>query len=311
MRNIRLLLLQTHLLVLLSFSSAHAQDFFPIIDDFSCMRLSDGKQFLVRQSGSGFSLVAKKTVSDSYNRQLNVLNQRQKLVGELLRDFKARRITVNSLLSSLNKTIRAISAFFNLPALPKTSPASAAEEEAISLRARIQQEIARIKTLRSLINECASGINPRKGNGTPQSPLVEPIVVVTANKIIGGALITTVPLKVQFARKPGGYNACLKTIYPNGFVSGVYTGMASSGACYPGNFGDVSQAVCNTLIPKKRVGTMIELITYNFVSLPGVTTAQLVDRMRLELIPKLPATSVLAFLNNISRDQSIKICQSF
>jgi hypothetical protein len=292
-------------------SSAFSQEYFPIIDNYSCLRLSDGKQFLVRQSGSGFSLVTKKTVTDTYTKQLNVLNQRQKLVTEQLSDFKKRRLTVEKLLSSLNRTIRAINTLLNLPSLPKRSSASDAEVAAINLRNRIRQEINRVKTLRSLINQCASGINPRKGSGTPQSPTVEPIVVVTSNKIVGGALITTVPLKVQFSRNPGGYNACVKLVYPNGFVGGVYTGMGLSGACYPGNFGDVSPEICQSLIPRGRVGTVIELLTYNFVTLPGQTTSQLVDQMRLELISKLPAASVLAFLNNISRDESIKACNSF
>jgi hypothetical protein len=136
-------------------------------------------------------------------------------------------------------------------------------------------------------------------------------VVVTERSIVGGALITTLPQRFQSNSKPGGYNACIKAVYPDGFVSNVYLGFDNDANCSPGIFGELSPAQCASLVPEGRVGYLVQMSTYNFVSLPDATTEQLVERMRLELIPRLPAVAVLAFLAPIARERAIKFCESF
>ncbi len=284
-----------------------AQEFTKIVEGYHCARFSNGKQFLVLKSDTGFSLVKNSEVKERFARQKRLYVQRKRIIDETIRNFVKSRISATRLLSSVNQGIKRL--FGEIPA---EVPASEAETLARNFSARINNEITILNTVRSLISQCESGINPKKGAGNVLGPTIEIVSIAHRTGIEGGVIIHTTPQRVQFSSKPGGYTGCLKLVYPDGTVTSFYAGFGrDTNRCFPGNFDSITQAQCEALIPEGRVGWVLQLSEYNFLSLPEATTEQLLDRMRLELVPRKPAASIFAFTKNTSRDSALKICERF
>ena len=284
-----------------------AQEFTKIVENYHCARFSNGKQFLVTKSDSGFALVKSSEVKERFARQRRLLVQRKKIIDEAIRNFTKSRIGAAKLLSTVNKGVKKL-----FGEVPVEVPPSEAEVHARSFSARVQSEIALLDAVKSLINNCESGVNPKKGAGNIIGPSIEVVAVAHRTGIEGGIVVHTAPQRVQFSKKPGGYNGCIKVVSSDGTATSKYTGFGrDSNRCFPGNFDDITPTQCEALIPEGRVGWLIQLSEYNFLSLPEATTEQLLDRMRLEITTRIPAVAIFAITQNISRDSSIRICENF
>ncbi len=64
-------------------------------------------------------------------------------------------------------------------------------------------------------------------------------------------------------------------------------------------------------MPKGQVGWVVPKRSYAFTTFPGFTTEQLLDQIRLEVIPDQPIVGVIAFPVTLSRDASVKACEAF
>ena len=288
---------------------ASSQEFTPIVGSYSCARFSNGTQVLVFQNGSGYSVARSTEIKKSVVKQRRLFNQRKRVLTEALRDFRARRLAKVRLIGTLNNSVIKL---FGENGIPPTVLPDEAELAVVRTVERTQQELARLATLTRLINDCEGGVNLKKSSGSFLAPRVEVVVAVTRNSIQGGYAVVLDPQRVQFSSIPGGFNGCLKIFEGDGAIRKFYTGFGrDSNRCFAGNFDEVTPAQCEALIPEGKVGYVIQISQYNFLTLPGKTTEQLVDQMRLEVFDRLPTVAVLAFLKNISRDESIRLCDRF
>lgn len=170
-----------------------------------------------------------------------------------------------------------------------------------------------LKIIQGLIDDCGPGLSAKKGKGTPIGVSIEAISIASSREIFGGLLIHAPKMKNPFSRVPTGYNVCLKLIFPDGFISRLYTGFGYDNLCGTGTlkFEGVSPPVCDALMPKGHVGWVVPRASYAFTSLPYATTEELLDQIRLQVMEKQPVVGVLAFPVTLSRDASIKACEVF
>ena len=310
MNSIRNALFFMLLTVLICPMASNAQIFTPIVGDYSCGQFPNGAQFLVKQTSTGFILVKSSVVKETFNKERRIIKQRISTLNDLLKDFKKARISRSQLIGSINKLLAKL---LGLTAIPKNLPPSEAEIAINNFKQKLLDRDGTLKTIGDLINNCESGINPKQGRGTAIGVSIVPISAVSSNTIYGGFAIYAPKMKNEFSKKPTGYNVCLKLIYPDGTVGKLYTGFGDEDVCGTGTskFEGVAPNVCDAFIPAKQAGYVIQKRTYAFTSLPDATTAQLLDRMRLEVIQDEPLVGVLVFPVTLSRDSAVKACEAF
>ncbi len=283
---------------------AEAQIFTPITGDYNCAQFPDGAQYLTKVNDSGYALVDSKQVLKAVNAQKKVLNGRLKVLEQALKNFKASRIAKFKLLNIANKTV--LKLFGDGTEIPKELPPDEAEAATENVRQRVLLAIQTQQTIVDLINNCESGINP-KTKGSVIGVSVEAISLASSNTIYGGFVMYSSKLKKS------GYNVCIKLIFPDGSTGSFYSGFGDDFLCGTGTskFEGIPQSECNKVLPAGQVGFVIQKRTYAFTSLPGQTTEQLLDQMRVEVESDRPLVGVLQFPFNLSRDASLKACEAF
>lgn len=298
------------LAVFLPLNASHAQTFVPIVENYECAQFPAGEEFLVQRTTTGFQLVKTAEVKERFNSERRILAQRIKLINELISGYQKSRVTLSKLVKNSNKVIAKI---FGDGAIPSDLPPSEAEVRVFTLKQRLQNRDLELKTIGDLINNCGKGLTVKKGRGTPVGVSIVPVSAASSNSIYGGFIIYAAKIKNQYSRTPTGYNVCLKLIFSDGAAASFYTGFGDDNICYPGSgkFDGVPQSVCNGFVPKGQAGYLIQKRQYAFTSLPDATTAQLLDRMRLEVLQDQPIVGVLALPVTLSRDSSLKACEAF
>jgi len=291
-------------------AAAMAQTFTPIVGDYQCAEFSDGAQFLVKATNTGFQLVKTSDVKESFNKERRILKQRLRTTNELLREFKSARISQAKFIGGANKILKKI---FGDDAISTELPPSEAESAVEDLKQRILDRDAILGTISDLINNCESGINSKKGKGTPIGITLKPVSIATTREIYGGFVVYAAKRKNQFSKKPMGFRVCLKLVWPGGEIGKLYTGFGDEGRCGTGTliFEGVPPKECDALIPKGQVGYILEKSTYDFLTLPNATTAELLDIMRLEVLKTRPTVGVLALPTTLSEVASQKACDAF
>lgn len=293
-----------------SITSIYAQTFTPIVGDYQCAEFSDQSRFLVKITDTGFILVKSSEVQKKFNSERRIIKQRLKVINELLAAFKKSRVSKSKLIKGANKTLLKL---FGGETIPQELSPSDAELAVENLKQRLLDRAAILGTISDLLRNCASGINSKKNRGTPIGVSIKPVSIASSREIYGGFVIYASKMKNKFSKVPTGYNVCIKLIFPDGFIGKFYTGFGDDNRCGTGTliFEGVPPNLCNALIPEGQVGYVIQKREYAFTSLPDATTEELLDRMRLEVIPDEPVVGVMAFPVDMSRDASVKACEAF
>ena len=293
-----------------SLSNSQAQTFYPIVENYECAQFPNGEEFLIKRTNTGFNLVKASEVKEKYKSERRVLAQRTKLLNELLSGYQKSRVALGNLVKNANKIISKI---FGDDVIPSSLPPSEAEVKVFALKQRLLSRDLQLKSLGELLDSCGKGLTVKKGRGTPIGVSIVPVSAASANSIYGGFIIYSSKIKNQFSRTPTGYNVCLKLIFADGAASSFYTGFGDDNICYPGSgkFDGVAESVCNSFVPKGQAGYLIQKRQYAFTSLPDATTEQLLERIRLEVLQDQPIVGVMVFPVTLSRDASVKACESF
>ena len=294
-------------LLTLSASGVRAQVFTPIIDDYACAQFSNGSQYLTRIYGSGFLLVKVTEVRKYYNTERKILRQRIALLNEKLGAFRSSRLAKTKLIKVTNQTISKIFKDGSVGKLPSELPPDEAELQVDNIIQQLNERDRNLVAAGALISECLSGVNPKTGRGKSISAVVEPIALASSNTIYGGFVIYSSKLGKS------GYNVCLKFIYPDGTVGRLYTGFGDDYLCGTGTlkFEGILQSECKKVLPRGQVGYVIQKRTFAFTSLPDRSTAELLQDMKLQVRQDQPVVGVMQFPASLSRDASVRACESY
>jgi hypothetical protein len=290
--------------------TAHAQDLSLIVQNYYCARFVSGDQFLVRLSGDNFSLVQTSEVKKAFTKEKRILTRRLKLINSILRDLKKARADQKKLLNQMNGIL--VKIFKDQP-LPTSLTPTEREIEANNLKVRLQGRLNTLNTVLGLLNNCQAGVSLKKGKGTLLSPSVEAIAAVSNNGVFyGGHRITLPPQKIKFREGRGPFPACIKFLYPDGFISKVYSGFGRDEyLCNAATFSLLSKDQCINLIPNGSVGYLIQSVE-SVGGNPDLTVSERLDQVRLTAAENQPTVAVLAFLgNNLSRDAEVRLCNAF
>lgn len=281
-----------------------AQDFTDMFDGYQCARFASGDQFIVRTTETGFELFSQKSVRNELVKErrrnaqkLNRLNEIKRPVLKLKPKSKVVKI--------LNKLFKDV-----LPNQPlfDASVLSEREQALNQVRNEIKRKIEEIKVREELIKNCSSGKPLKKGIGSVVSPTVQAVKLRGTLFNYVGVLRTAPKLKVSGALKPQGYSACIKSFDPEtGNVNRFYAGFGTA-LCFEGEpgFDTVPLKDCNALLPKGLVG----ILTPRETPLSDLSEEAL-DRAYVRVLNSLPITTVLAFVNNTSREDEVKACNNF
>jgi len=285
-------------------TESHAQTFVPIVKNYECAQFPDGSEYLVKRTATGFALVKTAEVKESFNKERRILKQRIGILNEALRNFQKARISKSKLISTTNSIIAKLLGGDKIPA---TLPPDDVEVRVFNIKQELLNKDQVLKTIGDLINACGKGLTVKKGRGTPIGVSISPVSAATSNTIYGGFIISAP--KIQ----KSGYNVCLKLIFPDGTGGSFYSGFGDDTVCYPGagKFEGVPSSTCKGFLPRGHVGYLIQKRSYAFTSLPDASTAELLDRIRIEVLQDQPIVGVMVFPFNLSRDASIRACQAF
>ena len=288
-------------------TEAWAQVFTPIIDDYACAQFSNGSQYLTRTYSSGFLLVKVTDVRKYYNTERKILKQRISLLNEKLGAFRSSRLAKTKLIKLTNQTISRIFKDGSVGKLPSEIPPDEAELQVENVIQQLNERDRNLVAAGALISECLTGVNPKTGRGKNIAAVVEPIALASSNTIYGGFVIYSSKLGKS------GYNVCLKLIYPDGTVGRLYTGFGEDYLCGTGTlkFEGIPQSECKKVLPRGQVGYVIQKRTFAFTSLPDRSTAELLQDMKLQVRQDQPAVGVMQFPSSLSRDASVKACETF
>ncbi len=294
-------------------SNLVAQTFTTIIDNYACAQFPNGQQAVVELTSTGFLLVRSSDVRKNINTRKQIVLRKLEAMNDLISNFQRARIAKSKLIKGTNKIVLKIFKPEEVGTLPAELPPDDAELQAINVRNQLLAKRNVLKTVIELVNSCEGGVNPFTGKGKLIGVAILPFSMASSNTIYGGFVIFAPKMTNKYSRTPTGYNVCLKTIYPDGSVSRLYTGFGDDYICGTGTFKfeGVPQSECRKIIPSGNVGYVIQKRSYAFVTLPGQTTQQLLDQIRLEVVQDQPVVGVMVFPPDLSRDASVKACEGF
>jgi len=294
-------------------SNLAAQTFTTILDNYACAQFPNGQQAVVELTPTGFLLVRSSDVRKNINTRKQIILRKLETISDLISNFQRARIAKSKLIKGTNKIVLKIFKPEEVGTLPSELQPDDAELQAINVKNQLLAKRNVLKTVVDLVNSCESGINPFTGKGKIVGAAILPFSMASSNTIYGGFVIFAPKMANKFSRQPTGYNVCLKTIYPDGSVSRLYTGFGDDYICGTGTlkFEGIPQSECRKIIPAGNVGYVIQKRSYAFVTLPGQTTQQLLDQMRLEVVQDQPIVGLMVFPPDLSRDASVKACEGF